>query len=218
MGQLSSEYLRRLAALLTLYAPAYAPCFPVVCVEERPCFLLGDVGEGLAPQPAQPGKAGQVAKQPYPDSQHGRCCVLAAVEPLPGPRFYQGRGQRTKRAYTHCMQQLAARYRQAAKLRLVLDNRTPHARSPFYDCLPAAMAEKVAARCEGHYPPQGGGWLTQMELDFSALSRQCLKRRLPTQARLAHPVYCWRRQRQAQGVKIRWQFTVTQARQTLNSQ
>jgi len=96
-------------ALLTLYAQAYAPCFPVVCFEERPCFLRGDVVEGLAPQPAQPGKAGQVAKQHYTDSQHGSCCVLAAVEPLTGQRVYQGRSQRTKRAYTQVMQQLAAR-------------------------------------------------------------------------------------------------------------
>jgi transposase len=205
-------------ALLTLYAQAYDPCFPVVCFDERPCFLLGDVVEGLAPQPAQPGKAGQVAKQHYTYSKHGSCCVLAAVEPLTGQRLYQVRSQRTKREYTQFMQQLAARYPQAAKIRLVQDNLNTHALSTFYDCLPAAMAEKLAARFEVHYTPKCGSWLNQIELDFSALSRQCLKRRIPTQARLAYQVYCWSRQRQAQGVKIRWQFTVTQARQTLNSQ
>jgi hypothetical protein len=100
----------------------------------------------------------------------------------------------------------------------VLDKLNPHALSTFYDCLPAARAEKVAARFQGHYTPKGGGWLNQMALDFSALSRQCLKRRIPTPARLAYQVYCGSRQRQAQGVQIRWQCTVTQARQTLNSQ
>ena len=57
-----------------------------------------------------------------------------------------------------------------------------------------------------------------IELDFSALSWQCLRQRIPTQTQLAYQDYCWSHQRQAQGIKIRWQFTVTQARQTLNGQ
>lgn len=68
-----------------------------------------------------------------------------------------------------------------------------------------------------NYPPKCGSWLNQLELNFSALSRQCLKRRIPTRAQLAYQVYCWSRERQAQGITIHWQFTVTQARQTLNS-
>ena len=87
-------------SLLTLYAQPYDPRFPVVCFEERPCFLLGNVVEGLAPQPAGAGKPGQPAKVHYAYSKHGSCCLLAAVEPLTGQRLYQVRGQRTKRAYT----------------------------------------------------------------------------------------------------------------------
>ena len=204
--------------LLTLYAQPYDPRFPVVCFDERPCFLLGDVVQGLAPQPAHPGKKAQPGKQHYAYSKHGSCCVLAAVEPLPGQRLYQVRAQRAKRDYTPFRQQLAARYPQATKIRLVQDNLHTHALSTFYDCLPAAMAEKLAARFQVPYTPKGGSWLNQMELDFSALSRQCLKRRLPTQAQLAYQVHCWSRQRQQQGVKLRWQFTVVRARQTLNSQ
>jgi len=69
-----------------------------------------------------------------------------------------------------------------------------------------------------YYTPKCGSWLNQIELDFSALSRQCLKCRIPTQAQLAYQVYCWSRKRQQQGVKIHWQFTAEQARKTLNSQ
>lgn len=204
-------------ALLRLYALPCDPRFPVVCFDERPCFLLGTVVEGLAPQPAQPSKKGQPAKEHYAYSKHGSCCVLAAVEPLTGQRLYQVRSRRTKREYTQFMQQLAAHYPQAEKIRLVQDNLNTHALSTFYDCLPAAMAEKLAARFEVHYTPKCGSWLNQIELDFSALARQCLKRRIPTQAQLAYQVYCWSHQRQ-QNIKIHWQFTAEQARQTLNSQ
>jgi hypothetical protein len=155
-------------------------------------LLLGDVVEGLAPQPGKP------AKEPYAYAKHGRCCVLAAVAPLPGQRLYPVRARRTKRAYTPFRQQLAARSPQATKIRLVLDNLNPHALSSFYDCLPAALAQRLADRFQVSYPPKGGSWLHQMELDFSALSRQCLQRRLPTQAHLAHQAYGWSRERQGQ--------------------
>ena len=128
------------------------------------------------------------------------------------------RARRTKREYTQFMQQLAARYPQATKIRLVQDNLNTHALSTFYYCLPAALAQRLADRFEVYYTPKCGSWLNQIELDFSALSRQCLKRRIPTQAQLAYQVYCWSRERQAQGTKIQWQFTVVQARQTLHSQ
>ena len=116
------------------------------------------------------------------------------------------------------MQQLAARYPQATKIRLVQDNLNTHALSTFYDGLPAAMAQRLAERFEGYYTPKCGSWLNQIELDFYAPARQCLKRRIPTQAQRAYQVHCWSRQRQAQGIQIHWQFSVTDARQTLNSQ
>jgi hypothetical protein len=47
---------------------------------------------------------------------------------------------------------LAARYPQAEKIRLVQDNLNTQALGTCYDCLPAAMAQKLAARFEGHYP------------------------------------------------------------------
>ena len=91
------------------------------------------------------------------------------------------------------MQQLAARYPQAEKIRLVQDNLNTHALSTCYSCLPAAMAHQLAARFAVYYPPKGGSWLNQMELDFSALARQCLQRRIPPQAQLAYQVHTWSR-------------------------
>ena len=73
-------------ALLTLDTQPYDPRFPVVCFDERPCFLLGNVGQGLAPQPAAGSKPGQASKEHYAYSKQGSCCLLAAVEPLTGPR------------------------------------------------------------------------------------------------------------------------------------
>lgn len=53
------------------------------------------------------------------------------------------------------MQQLAARYPEAGKIRLVQNNLTP-ALNTFYDCLPTAMPQRLAARFEVYYAPQCG--------------------------------------------------------------
>jgi len=98
------------------------------------------------------------------------------------------------------------------------DNVNTHTRSALYDCLPATMARALAARFCFVYTPKGGSWLNRIEVDFSALRRQGLKRRIPTQAQLAYQVHCGSHARQAQQVKSHGPFTIEQARQTLNSQ
>jgi hypothetical protein len=104
IGRVNGEDLARLEAVLRLYARPYDPHRPVVCFAERPCFLLGEAVDGVAPQPGPP------AKQHYAYRQPGSCCVLAAVAPVTGRRLYQVRGQRTKREYVPFLPQLARRY------------------------------------------------------------------------------------------------------------
>jgi len=198
--------------LLDLYAQPYDACYPVVCFDERPCFLIGDVVEGLAPQ------SGRVAKQHYSYSKHGSCVVLGAVEALVGKRLLSVFSQRTKKEYTQFMQALAALYPDAIKIRLVQDNLNTHSINAFYEQLPAGEAAALAARFDFYYTPKCASWLNIIELEFSALSRQCLNRRIPTQDRLRTQVLAWTETRNQEGTKIHWQFTSRQARQTLNSQ
>ena len=57
--------------LLAIYALPYDPAYPVVCFDERPCFLIGDT---LVPVPMQEGK---VRKQHYAYEKFGSCAPLA---------------------------------------------------------------------------------------------------------------------------------------------
>lgn len=197
--------------LLHLYAQPYDPLYPQVCFDERPCFLIGDTVEGLA---AQPGK---VAKEHYAYSKHGSCVVLAAVQPLTGQRLVRVYSQRTQKEYTEFMQELAALYPQALKIRLVQDNLNTHTPNSFYRHLPAGEAFNLTQRFEWHYTPRSASWLNMIEVDFSALARQCLNRRISTQVELQTQVLAWAAKRNEGSVKITWQFTVSQARETLNS-
>lgn len=160
--------------ILWLYALPYDRNYPVICFDERPCFLIG---EAVDPLPLQ---SGRVCKEHYAYEKNGSCALLAAIEPLTGKRLAQVHQQRTKKEYTLFCQALAAAYPKAKKIRLVQDNLNTHNASAFYENLPAAEAFALAQQFEFLYTPKSASWLNMIEIEFSAVARQCLDRRIPT--------------------------------------
>ena len=197
--------------LLALYAEPYDPENPVICYDERPCFLIGDA---VAPLPMTTGK---VLKEHYAYEKNGSCTLLAAIEPLTGQRLALVRPQRTKKEYTEFCQALVAAWPAAKKIRLVQDNLNTHNASAFYEHLPAAEAFALAQKIEFHYTPKSASWLNMIEIEFSALARECLHRRIPTQEMLEREVLALVKERAAQQLKINWQFSIKTARVKLNS-
>jgi hypothetical protein len=197
--------------ILALYTLPYDPDYPVVCYDERPCFLIGDLIEPIAMQ------TGQIRKEHYAYAKNGSCALLAAIEPLTGHRLAQVHTQRTKKEYTLFCQALAAEFPQAVKIRLVQDNLNTHDTSAFYENLPADEAQALAERFEFYYTPKSASWLNMIEIEFSALTRLCLDRRIPTLEQLKREVLSLVAQRKADKIKITWQFSVQSARSKLNS-
>ena len=101
---MDSTFLERMEQILALYALPYDEHYPVVCFDERPCFLIGDAVAGLSM------KAGTPARQHYAYEKFASCALLAAIEPLTGMRLGQVHQQRTKREYTQCRQAVAVQY------------------------------------------------------------------------------------------------------------
>lgn len=197
--------------ILALYALPYDPVYPVVCFDERPCFLIGDAIEPLALQ------TGQVRKEHYAYEKLGSCALLAAIEPLTGQRLAQVYPRRTKQEYALFGQALAARYPQAKKIVLIQDNLNTHDPSAFYENLPADEARALTDRFEVHFTPKAASWLNMIELEFSALARLCLHRRIPTIEQLTREILALIAERNAKAIKINWQFTAAAARTKLNS-
>lgn len=194
-----------------LYAQPYDAAFPVVCFDERPCFLIGDTVQPLGMQP------GQVAKEHYAYQKNGSCCLFAAIEPLTAERLAKVEKQRTKTEYALFMQKLAAKYPTATKIRLVQDNLNTHTISAFYETFPAQEAFELAQRFEFYYTPKSASWLNMIEIEFSALSKQCLNRRIPTIEKLSAQVLAIVKERHQKQIKINWQFSIQAARDKLNS-
>jgi hypothetical protein len=197
--------------ILWLYAQPYDPLYPLVCFDERPCFLIGDV---VAPLPLQ---SGQVRKEHYAYEKHGSCALLAAIEPLTGQRLAQVHPQRTKKEYALFLKELARLFPDALKIRVVQDNLNTHTLSALYENFPAEEAFALAQRFEFYYTPKSASWLNMIECEFSAISRQCLDRRIPTQEQLEREVLALIKERAQQKIKINWQFSIKTARTKLNS-
>ena len=174
MGTINSLFLTSMEQILQLYARPYAPADPVLCFDERPCFLIGDKVEPHALQ------SGAIRKEHYAYEKFGSCALLAAIEPLTGKRCARVYPRRTKQEFTCFCQVLTAVYPEARKIHLVLDNLNTHNASAFYDALPEDEALALANRFQFHYTPKSASWLNMIEIEFSALTRLCLKRRIPT--------------------------------------
>ncbi len=211
MGKLDAAFLARMERILALYALPYDPLYPVVCFDERPCFLIGDT---LVPRPMQPGK---IRKEHYTYEKLGSCALLAAIEPLTGRRLGQVHPQRTKREYTLFCQALAAQYPDAIQIRLIQDNLNTHNASSFYEHLPAEEAYALAQRFEFIYTPKSASWLNMIECEFAVVSRLCLNRRIPTIDLLRTEAVALLDERSRKQIRITWQFSIESARTKLNT-
>lgn len=211
IAKIDGRFLAQMERILYLYALPYDPLYLVVCFDERPCFLIGDL---IAPFAAQPGKT---AKEHYAYSKHGCCALLAAVEPLSGQRLATVFERRTKKEYAFFLKELASAYPNAIKIRLIQDNLNTHNASSLYETFPAEKAFELAQRFEFNYTPKSASWLNMIEIEFSALSKQCLNRRIPCIRQLEEEVIAIVKERCEKKIKLNWQFSIEMARSKLNS-
>ena len=114
------------------------------------------------------------------------------------------------------LKELAAQYPAAEKIRLVQDNLNTHNTSSLYETFAAAEAFALWQRFEFYYTPKKASWLNMQEIEFSALARQCLQRRIATKAELAREVSAIVKERAAKAIKIEWRFSIASARTKLN--
>lgn len=208
----SAAFVWRMESVLDLYEEPYDPSRPMVCFDERPCQLLGDVKEPLLPKPGQPARV---------DSHYrrgGTCHVLMAFEPLTGWREARVTERRRKQEFADSMRHLAEEvYPKAEKIRVVLDNLSTHTAAAFYESFSAQRARWLARKIEFIYTPVHGSWLNMVEIELSVLVRQCLGQRLPDLKSLSAEVAAWEAQRNRVGASVDWRFTTEDARIKLKS-
>jgi len=210
IGSIDAQYLARMEDVLYMYNLPLDEQRPVVCFDELPVQLLGEVVAPLLM------KEGRSTRFDYEYARAGTACLLVAFEPLTGKRIVETSKQRTKADYCRFMQRVAGMFPEAEKIVLAQDNLNTHNASSFYENLPAEQAFALAQRFEMHYTPKKGSWLNMAELELSALSRICLSRRISSIAEIDREIQSIVKERNELKIKVRWQFSIAEAREKLS--
>jgi len=79
-------------------------------------------------------------------------------------------------------------YPEAEKMVMVLDNLNTHVPAAFDLAFEPQEARRLVERFEFHDTPKHGSWLNMAEIELSALTRQCLDRRIPDKDTLIREV------------------------------
>lgn len=196
--------------ILEVYALPYDEEIPLICMDEQPYQLLGEKRKPLS---MSPGKA---HKEDYEYTREGTCCLFIFTEPLGGWRQVQATQRRTKKDWALQIQELLeVHYPQAKRIRLVMDNLNTHSLSSLYETFPPEVALKLAKRLEIHYTPKHGSWLNIAEIELSAMTKQCLNRRISDMGQLQLQIGAWQSRRNASAKNVSWHFTTDNARDKL---
>lgn len=112
------------------------------------------------------------------------------------------RERRTRKEYTEAMQELVKMYPTAKKIILVQDNLNTHSSSAYYASLSPQEAFELMGKFEMNYTSRKASWLNMVEIELSALSRQCLDRRIGKIETLRKEALSWSEDRVKKKVKI----------------
>lgn len=204
------EYVARMEDVLSVYTRPYDRKNPVVCMDEQSVQLVEEVRQ---PIPAAPGRAARID---YEYKRNGTGNIFMFAEPLAGRRDVEVTERRTKIDWAYAVRDLLdGPYADAAKMTLVMDNLNTHTPGSLYEAFPPAEARRLAERLEIHYTPKHGSWLNIAENELSALSKQCLSRRIGTMDELREEVAAWESERNAACVRVNWRFTIDRARERM---
>lgn len=212
IGKVDGNYLAAMEEVLDVYGQEAQEGVVRLCFDERPCQLLDHI---LTPLPLRPGRSERI------DSEYerkGTCCVLLAYDMDRGERYAQVRERRTKADYAQFLDRVVEEhYPQARRVELVQDNLNTHTYGSFYEHLPVERAAQLRKLIGFHFTPKHGSWLNMAEIEFSALSRQCLDRRIATMEQMQEEVKAWVEKRNELAIKINWSFTTSQARDKMKT-
>ncbi len=205
--RVDGEYVARMEDVLDLYAEAPDPKCPVVCFDESPTQLIGEVRQ---PIPAEPG---QLERYDYEYKRNGTANLFIFLDVHRPWRKVKVTDSRAAVDFATCMRELTdVHFPKAERIRVVLDNLSTHSAGALYQAFPACEARRVLRQLEFHYVPKHASWLNMVEIEIGVLRSQCLDRRIATRERLASEIAAWERQRNAAKARIKWMFTTEKAR------
>ena len=202
-----ADFVCAMEDVLEVYRRPHDPLRPVVCVDEATKQLVADVTPPLPMQPGQP------VRQDYEYERCGTANMFMVCQPLAAWRHVKVTNRRTNQDFANLLRDISdMHFPDAESIVLVMDNLNTHKLSVLYQVFSPQEARRLYQRFEVHYTPKHASWLNIAECELSALSRQCLDRRIDDPLFLAREVEAWETRRNAETIGVDWQFTTHDAR------
>jgi hypothetical protein len=190
--------------VLDVYKRPHDARFPVVCMDESPRQLIDETRTPIVGGPGRPTR--------YDYERCGTCNIFMANEPLTGWRLVEVTERKTKIDWAHFVEKIAARYADAERITLVMDNLNTHAPGSLYETFLPDKAKALWDRFEFVFTPKHGSWLNMAEIELNVLIGQCLKRRIADIDKMRSEVNAWEVDRNGRKSSVNWQFTTKDAR------
>ena len=207
IAKIDGDYIARMEDLLDLYAEPHDPKRPVVCFDESPIQLIGEVRVPVMPKPGKRYRYDSEYKR------NGTANLFVMVDANRSWRKVKVTDRRANQDFAVCMRDLAdIDYPDADKIRVVMDNLSTHTASAIYQTFPAHEARRILRRLEFHYTPKHASWLNMVEIEIGVLKGQCLDRRIESCHRLMAEIDAWQAQRNQSGARVAWMFSADKAR------
>ena len=218
--QNDASFVAGMEDVLGIYQRPYCSGVPVICMDEKPVQLLGEIRERISAKPVHIDPDTQIRKVGYCekiDSEYVRCgtaSIFMFTEPLGGWRHAYALEHRTKGDYANMMLKIADEfYPSCERIIIVSDNLNTHDKASFYEAFSPQTAYRLSQKFEMHYTPKHGSWLNIAETELSALTMQCLgNRRIRSLEELNGTISDWEKDRNKKQVGVKWHFTTEDAR------
>ena len=207
--KVDGEYVARMEDVLDLYAEAPDPQRPVVCFDESPTQLIGEVREPIAAKPRQ------LERFDCEYRRNGTINLFVFMDAHRPWRRVKVTDRRTNQDFAECMRELVdVDYPGAPIIRVVMDNLSTHSAGALYDAFPAPMVDEIVARygrapqnllVDTHYAPAAGNAALAAHqagpvkvfapppTEREDVKPETLKRRAKQRAREPESVKAWRR-------------------------
>lgn len=219
-----SHFVAHMEDILGIYQKPYNSKIPVICMDEKPIQLIGEVYERLTAKPLRTDsdtgllKHGELEKIDYQYERCGVASIFVFTEPLAGWRYVKALSKRTKGDFAMMIKEIGDTfYPDVERLILVADNLNTHNISSFYEAFPPKTAYRLAQKFEFHYTPIHGSWLNIAECELSSLAVQALaKNRIDSVGLLNEILSHWQNDRNLRQKGVNWHFTSDDARIKLN--
>ena len=210
MPEINAEYVARMEHVLDLYAEAPDPRRPLVCFDESPTQLIGEVREPI------PAKPGQLQRYDAEYQRNGTVNLFVFIDVHRRWRHVEVTDRRTAIDFAKCMPDLVdVHYPVAEVVRVVLDNLSTHAPGALYQAFEPEEARRILRRIRFHFVPKHGSWLNMVEIEIGVLRGQCLDRRIEDVPSLKTEIAAWEKARNEARATIEWTFTTENAREKM---